>query len=62
MSELYHQNDLSKYSLVIRGAGFIGSHIAEYLIKNNALQVVVIEFIYKFENIEHLKQFQILYF
>lgn len=60
MSELYHQNDLSKYSfLVTGGAGFIGSHIAEYLVKNNALKVVVIDNLSTgFEkNIEHLKQF-----
>lgn len=44
MNELFHSEDLSGYSfLVTGGAGFIGSHIAEYLLKNNAGNVRVLD-------------------
>jgi UDP-N-acetylglucosamine 4-epimerase len=40
----FHDQDLSKLSfLVSGGAGFIGSHIAEYLLKNDARKVRVID-------------------
>ena len=40
----FHNQDLSKLSfLVSGGAGFIGSHIAEYLLKNDAGKVRVID-------------------
>ncbi len=40
----YHDGDLSKSSFLITGgAGFIGSHIVEYLLKNNAGKVRVFD-------------------
>lgn len=44
MENKFHDQDLSKLSfLVSGGAGFIGSHIAEYLLKNGAGKVRVID-------------------
>ncbi|TJY32889.1 SDR family oxidoreductase [Pontimicrobium aquaticum] len=40
----YHSKDLSKYSFLITGGGgFIGSNIVEYLLKNNAKLVRVLD-------------------
>ena len=40
----YHDKDLSNISFLITGgAGFIGSHIVEYLMKNNAKKVKVLD-------------------
>ena len=44
MENKFHSQDLSKSTfLVTGGAGFIGSHIAEYLLKNDAGKVRVID-------------------
>lgn len=44
MNHNFHSIDLSKHSfLVTGGAGFIGSHIAEYLLKNMAAKVRVLD-------------------
>ena len=44
MSNKFHTKDLSQSSFLITGgAGFIGSHIAEYLLKNSAGKVRVLD-------------------
>ena len=44
MNQTFHNADISKTSfLVTGGAGFIGSHIAEYLLKNKAGKVRVLD-------------------
>jgi UDP-N-acetylglucosamine 4-epimerase len=60
MSNIFHTKDLSKLNfLVTGGAGFIGSHIAEYLLRNGAGKVRVLDNITNgFEtNLAVLKQF-----
>ena len=44
MNEIYHTKDISHSSfLVTGGAGFIGSHVAEYLLSNKAGKVRVLD-------------------
>lgn len=44
MNHIFHTTDLSKASFLITGgAGFIGGHIAEYLLKNGAKKVRVLD-------------------
>ena len=44
MNNTFHEGELNKLSFLITGgAGFIGSHIAEYLLKNNAGKVRVLD-------------------
>jgi UDP-N-acetylglucosamine 4-epimerase len=41
---LFHSADLGKYSFVVTGgAGFIGSHLTEYLVSNGAKKVFVLD-------------------
>lgn len=60
MEKIFHKEDLS-YStfLVTGGAGFIGGHIAEYLLKNNAGTVRVLDNLYNgFQsNLDILRQY-----
>ena len=60
MSIKYHTKDLSTSSFLITGgAGFIGSHIAEYLLKNGAQKVRVLDNLFNgFEkNLAPLRQY-----
>lgn len=60
MLHKFHNKDLSKFSFLITGgAGFIGSHIAEYLVKNGAKKVRVIDNLTNgfLTNIEHLTKY-----
>jgi UDP-N-acetylglucosamine 4-epimerase len=41
---VFHENDLSQYTfLVTGGAGFIGSHIVEYLLTHNAKKIRILD-------------------
>ena len=43
-SSNFHNKELKKSHLLIKGgAGFIGSNIVEYLLKNNAKKVVILD-------------------
>jgi UDP-N-acetylglucosamine 4-epimerase len=60
MLHKFHNKDLSKLSFLITGgAGFIGSHIAEYLVKNGAKKVRVIDNLSNgfYTNIDHLTKY-----
>jgi UDP-N-acetylglucosamine 4-epimerase len=60
LNNTFHSEDLSKISfLVTGGAGFIGSHIAEYLLKKNAGKVRVLDNMANgfFSNIEVLNAY-----
>jgi UDP-N-acetylglucosamine 4-epimerase len=54
---VFHSKDLSSYSFLVTGAaGFIGSHITEYLLTNGARRVVVLDNL-STGNIENIKAF-----
>lgn len=60
MSKIFHDRDLSNdHFLITGGAGFIGSHIAEYLLKNGAGHVRVLDnMVNGFErNLDVLRQY-----
>ena len=60
MNNIFHTKNLDQYSLLITGgAGFIGSHIAEYLLKNEAKKVRVLDnMVNGFQsNLDLLKQY-----
>lgn len=60
MSEVFHTKDLSESSfLVTGGAGFIGGHIAEYLLKHKAKKVRVLDNLVNgfHSNLDILKQY-----
>ncbi|MEQ8324682.1 MAG: SDR family oxidoreductase [Vicingaceae bacterium] len=43
-SSAYHKNDISNFRFLITGgAGFIGSHLVEYLMLHNAQKVIVVD-------------------
>jgi UDP-N-acetylglucosamine 4-epimerase len=57
---VFHTKDLSSFSFLVTGAaGFIGSHIAEYLLRNGAKRVVGLDNLAtgSWSNIDLLKQF-----
>lgn len=55
---MYHQKDISKSTFLITGgAGFIGSHIVEYLITNGAKKVKILDNLLT-GNYENIKPFE----
>lgn len=61
MGTIFHDKDISKDSfLVTGGAGFIGSHIAEYLLRHGARRVRVLDnMVNGFDaNLERLKKYE----
>lgn len=54
----FHSGNLSERTFVVTGgAGFIGSHLVEYLVHNNAKRIVVLDDL-STGNIENLKPFE----
>ena len=54
----FHNANLQEFSFVVTGgAGFIGSHLVEYLVNNNAKRIVVLDNL-STGNIDNLKPFE----
>ncbi len=54
----FHSGNLSEHSFVVTGgAGFIGSHLVEYLVTNNAKRIVVLDDL-STGNIDNVKLFE----
>ena len=54
----FHSGNLSEHSFVVTGgAGFIGSHLVEYLVTNNAKRIVVLDDL-STGNIDNIKLFE----
>ena len=60
MAPKFHSNDISQFTfLVTGGAGFIGSHLIEYLLNNNAKKVICLDNLSNgsISNVELFKKF-----
>jgi len=60
MAPKFHSNDISQFTfLVTGGAGFIGSHLIEYLLNNNAKKVICLDDLSNgsISNVELFKKF-----